>query len=231
MKSKKKIYILHGWTYSTEKWKPFIDELKNRNIRVELLKIPGLTSSLDEVWELGNYVEWLKDILDKDSGKVILLGHSNGGRIALAFSEKYPEKIKKLFLIDSAGIYHNEFSIKLKRIVFGIIERFGKKIIKSFSMKRLLYKFAREDDYVKANPIVRKTMINLLKSDIKEIFLKIKIPTIIIWGEEDKITPISDAKLMNDKIINSKLNIISGARHSPMYTHINEVVEVIVKNL
>jgi pimeloyl-ACP methyl ester carboxylesterase len=43
----------------------------------------------------------------------VLLGHSNGGRIALAFAEKYPDKVKQLVLIDSAGIYHNEFSIRL----------------------------------------------------------------------------------------------------------------------
>src|SRR3989338_4234164 len=102
----KKIIILHGWAYSTDKWRPFIEELKKSGVKSKMIKIPGLTSPLDQVWNLDDYVEWLKKNLSKEKGKVILLGHSNGGRIALAFSAKYPEKVGKLILIDSAGIFH-----------------------------------------------------------------------------------------------------------------------------
>src|SRR6185437_424542 len=104
----KKIIILHGWAYSTEKWKPFVEDLKKHEFTPIVLKIPGLTAPLENVWNIENYVEWLKKNLEKEDAKVILLGHSNGGRIALAFATQYPEKIDTLILIDSAGIYHNE---------------------------------------------------------------------------------------------------------------------------
>ncbi len=102
----KKIFILHGWTKTTDKWKPFIDYLRDDRFSIELLKIPGLTAKIDKPWALDNYVEWLKNIVDKEKNKVILIGHSNGGRISLAFAAKYPQKIEKLFLIDFAGIRH-----------------------------------------------------------------------------------------------------------------------------
>src|SRR5260221_14279777 len=88
----KKIYILHGWAYSTEKWEPFLTLLKKNNFYPVMLKIPGLTAPLNEVWDINNYVTWLEKKLENEKGKVVLLGHSNGGRIALAFSIKCPEK-------------------------------------------------------------------------------------------------------------------------------------------
>ena len=54
---------------------------------------------------LEEYVEWLRSKL-ADERDVVLIGHSNGGRIAIAFADRYPEKISKLILIDSAGIVH-----------------------------------------------------------------------------------------------------------------------------
>ena len=223
-----KILVLHGWTYSTEKWDPFMDIISSKT-DVELLKIPGLTEKLEAVWNLDNYVEWLKTKIG--DSKVILIGHSNGGRISLAFANKYPEKVSKLILIDSAGIYHNELPIRLKRLVFKIIAKLGKKIINSEKLRKILYKLSREGDYENASPTVKKTMLNLITTDMSYLLPKIKIPTLIIWGENDNTTPLKDGMLMHKLIRGSKLKIISDARHSPQFTHPKEVAKIIYKNL
>lgn len=225
-----KILILHGWTYSTDKWANLINFLKSKN-SVELLKIPGLTERLDEIWNLDNYVEWLNEKVDSQKGKVILIGHSNGGRISLAYSAKYPEKVANLILIDSAGIYHNELPIRLKRLVFKVIARFGKKITKSQTLRKALYKISREMDYENATPIVKKTMVNLITSDITYILSKIKIPTLIIWGRNDKITPLQDGHLMHKLIQNSKLEIIEDAKHSPQFSKPQIVAKIIYDHI
>lgn len=225
---KKKIYILHGWAYETEKWKSLVDLLQVKFEPV-LLKIPGLTSELTEVWNLDNYVEWLGEVLKKEE-KVILLGHSNGGRISLAFALKYPEKVEKLVLIDSAGIFHNEFSIRFKRMFFGTIAKMGRNIKDVKMLRKIFYKFVRERDYEKANPNLRKTMKNLINSDLTSVLNQVNIPTIIIWGREDKITPLKDGQFMHKAIKDSKFFTIE-ARHSPQFTHAKEVSELIYDNL
>jgi pimeloyl-ACP methyl ester carboxylesterase len=225
---KEKIYLLHGWAYSTEKWEPLVKELVKKGFDVVLLKIPGLTAPLTKVWELDDYVAWLKGVL-KDEKEVILVGHSNGGRISLAYTHKYPEKVKQLVLIDSAGIYHNELPIRLKRFLFGRAARLGKVFTKSKNLRALLYRFTREHDYENADPIVSQTMLNLIRSDLREILLKISVPTTIIWGREDKVTPLSDGELMHAAIVGSSLHIIADARHSPMFTNVHQVVEIISK--
>jgi pimeloyl-ACP methyl ester carboxylesterase len=225
-----KIFVLHGWTYQVEKWTLFIKSLEEKGFNVNLLKIPGLTEKLDSVWNIDNYVTWLNEKIS-NSEKVILIGHSNGGRISLAFALKYPQKVKQLILIDSTGIYHNELPIKLKRFVFKYIAKIGRKVTQSETLRKALYKLSRESDYEKASPIVRQTMVNLITFDISSFLNKVKVPTLIIWGRHDTITPLTDGKLMHQLISGSKLEIIKNARHSPQFTHPKEVTQIIYEYL
>lgn len=228
-----KILVLHGWTYAKEefdplkKWDPFIDQMIEKKHRPVLLRVPGLTRDLKEIWNLEKYVEWLKKEVDKEKERVVLIGHSNGGRISLAFAHKYPQKVEKMILIDSAGVYHNGLPTRIKKFVFRYVAKVGKKFSNSEKMKILLYKLAREGDYKNATPEQRQTMISLINTDLTPIMSQLKIPTLIVWGENDKVTPLSDGILMNKLIENSKLKIIKGARHSPQFTHSKEVVKEI----
>lgn len=228
---KSKIYILHGWSYSVEKWTPFARELESKGFKTNLLKIPGLIEKTDRIWSMDDYVRWLGENLKREKGKIILIGHSNGGRIALNFAIKHPEKISKLVLIDSAGIFHNEIFLRTKRILFGSLAKVGTKMANSKKLRDLLYFLAREKDYKNASGNMKKTMVNLIESDIALKIDRISVPTIIIWGQDDKITPVSDGKILSEKIVNSKLHIIDDARHSPQFTHPKEVVRIIAGQL
>lgn len=227
----KKIIILHGWTYSTEKWQIFLDILEKKGFELIMLHVPGLTSENDKVWRTEDYVNWLYEKIEKEKTKVVILGHSNGGRIALNFAIKYPEKVEKLILIDSAGIYHNELPLALKRVIFRTLAKWGKKITGSNMLKNSLYKFIGESDYNNASVNMKQTMLNLLNSDKSLKIGNIQTPTLIIWGGEDKITPLSDGRLIDKLIKNSKLKIIENARHAPQFTHPNQVAEAIANYL
>ncbi|MBI2028749.1 MAG: alpha/beta hydrolase [Candidatus Levybacteria bacterium] len=222
------VYILPGWAYSIEKWEPFVRLLKQKGVEVNLLKIPGLTEKLDKVWNVNDYVEWLRK---KTNNKIILIGHSNGGRIALNFVAKYPNLVPNLVLIDSAGIYHDDLAIRLKRLIFKSIAKTAKKITNTQKLKDFLYKIVGENDYRNATQNMKQTMLNLINSDKLLSFGNITTPTLIIWGKNDKITRLSDAKLINKLIKNSTLHIIDGARHSPQFTNPVEVVNTIVKEI
>jgi len=238
----KKVIILHGWTKNLDKWNNFLKIVGKKGINYSLPQIPGLTESSEKIWDLDDYVKWLKNIVDKEKGKIILIGHSNGGRIALAFTNQFPEKVEKLILIDSAGIYHNELPIKIKRIVFKTIAKIGAQAfgrarlldrrggIKKV-LRNLLYKLAQESDYKDLNDNLKQTMINLISTDLKSVLAEIKIPTLIIWGAQDTITPLSDGKLMHSLIKNSKLYIIKDAQHSPHFTHAEEIANIIIQQL
>ena len=237
---KKEVIILHGWTYSVNKWHPFIDLLKQKGVSAKLLKIPGLTEKINKVWTVNDYIEWLRLEIDPYSSSersesrssrqartVILIGHSNGGRIALNFSVKYPNLVSQLVLIDSAGVYHDDLVIRMKRLIFKSIAKIAKKISNSQKLKNFLYKIVGEDDYKDATQNMKQTMLNLINSDRFLKFGNITIPTLIIWGKNDKIISLSDGKLMNELIKGSKLYIVENARHSPQFTNPKEGADII----
>ena len=225
-----KVYILHGWAYSIEKWRPFLDLLEKSGIEYRMLKIPGLTAPLKSVWTLDDYVSWLK--LEATSPQpTAILGHSNGGRIAAAFAAKHPKKISHLILIDSAGIIHKDLKTLLKGTLFGTAAKIGRRVTNSNSIRNLFYKAVGEQDYNMADPILKKTMLNLISQDLEPTFSEIKIPTLVIWGRNDTVTPFSDGRMIHQLISGSKLEIIENARHAPQFSHPKETSEIIIEFL
>jgi pimeloyl-[acyl-carrier protein] methyl ester esterase len=222
---KTKIYLLHGWAYETGKWGKFLNLLNEKDFDPILLNVPGLTKPINKAWNIDDYVNWLDKELKED--KAALLGHSYGGRICLEYTLRFPKKVSHLILLDSAGVYHNELPIRLKRSLFNVLAKTGKQFTDSEILRHALYKIAREKDYDEANSNMKQTMVNMLSSDKERIIDSIETKTTIIWGENDAITPISDAHYFESHLKNSTLHIVDGARHSPHFTHVEDVVEII----
>ena len=224
---KSPVIILHGWSIDPQnqlKWKPFIEELERSGVEVHFLPLPGLSIPTENAWRLNDYVHWLQDQL-KSYKSVVLLGHSFGGQLAIRYTSILPEKVQRLVLIDASGIRPFTVKAKLKRAVFQTVAKIGKVIFPFDVGRAVLHKFAREKDYVQASPIMRETMRNVLADEILLDLPKIRVETLIIWGDQDKATPVTHAEVMSAKIPHSQLHFISGARHSPQFTHVHQAVE------
>lgn len=223
-----KLYIIHGWTYNLDKWKDVSLELKLRDIEPVLLKVPGLTEPSDEVWDIEGYIGWLDEQL-KGETRPIVAGHSNGGRIAMSYIQKYPDRIKQLILIDSAGVAHNEKRSVVKLKVLKVIAKVGKIFTFIPGVRKVFYKLIGARDYLDAPPNMRKTMQNMLKADQNLKLASIDLPVTIIWGRDDTITPLADGQTINKAVKGSKLVVIDGARHAPMATEPVKVADVIAE--
>lgn len=214
----KKIFIIHGWTYTTDAWNACIDVLRTRDLEPVMLSVPGLMSASEDVWTLEKYVEWLRREI-KDDFPVILIGHSNGGRIAIACAARYPEYVKHLVLIDAAGIVHHEFLLEAKRTMGKILAKIGRRMTTSRFVRKVFYRLIDARDYERATPAMRETMKNLIEYDATPELQKIVAPTLIIWGKHDDATPVSDAYTLHAGIRQSGVNVIPDAAHSPHATH------------
>ncbi len=230
--SKIKLILLHGWAVDKEnrqKWQPLIKRLQQEEIEAEFLPLPGLSQPLDQVWTLNDYAQWvIKQLSDQP---VSLLGHSFGGQLAIRLAAQYPEKFNCLVLIDSSGIRDHSLGKRIKRVGFASLAKLGKIFTKSDLARKLLYKVAGEKDYLQADLILRQTMANLITTDIQDDASRIQLPTLIIWGENDRVTPLWMGQRLARLIKNARFEIISQARHSPHFTHSDEVVRIIVQNL
>lgn len=223
-----KIFVIHGWTYNLDKWEAILPVLKAQGIEPVMLKVPGLTEPSKRVFTIDDYIKWLDGKIGKEK-EPIVIGHSNGGRIALAYAQKNPGKIKKLILIDSAGLAHNGKIRKAKLTTLRTTSKLAKPLKGIPGLKKVAYKTIGAQDYYNASPNMRETMQNMLKADQEIDLSKVSVQTAIIWGSDDTITPLKDGKEMHRLLKGSRLDVISGGRHAPMNSHPEEVA-LLIKN-
>lgn len=221
------VLLLHGWGANIQTMLPIFNMLKNK-CRVIAVDLPGFGES-DEPNEpinsfyYANIVKRLLDILEIK--KVILIGHSHGGRISIIMASHYQELVEKIVLIDSAGI-------KPKRKPKYFVKIFSYKIIKyiynNFIPKKArekklnnLYKKYGSVDYKNTTGVMRKTIVNVLKDNIDNLLQLIKIPTLIVWGDKDLDTPLYMANRLKKNIEDSGLIVLKNAGH---FSYIDDFV-------
>lgn len=217
-----KLYIIHGWTYTVTPWDQTIALLKKQGLMVEMLHVPGLTTSSKKVWTIEEYTAWAdRNIPDG----AVALGHSNGGRILLNLCSEKPEKLKHLILLDSAGVYEPSNKRDVARSLskrLGFLKRIP-------GLTRIWHKLTGASDYARAPENMKKTLANMLDSDKTLNLAKVTTPTSILWGAADTITPPHQAEIIHQSIKDSTLEIHPGWTHAPYISHPAELAKAILQ--
>lgn len=211
------IVILHGWGVESERYKSLKQLFEKKAFKVYLPELP-----MDREYTIFDYEKILLNFIKNNNiKKPILLGHSFGGRISLVAVSKNPDKFTSLILTGVPG-YNPVPSIK--KHFFYVLAKMGKLLFilppLSFLDKlarKLLYFFSGSFDYYKTHGAVKQTFINIIKTNLDPFIKNINIPTLLLWGENDHITPVWIAKKMNKNIKSSKLVIIPKEDHSVVY--------------
>lgn len=219
------LYIIHGWTYSIEKWAATVQELRNANINIVQLRVPGLTTNTSHAWTIDQYVKWLDDEL-KGIEKPIVLGHSNGGRIALHYALMYPKKLHHLILLDSAGIEISPKRLSRKRRIISSLARLFRPLKHIPLVSKVAYRLIGSD-YGAAPAHMKETLVNMFASDKDFDPSLVTTPTSILWGEGDHTTPVAMANVLHKKIHDSTLKIMPQWHHAPYVTHASELAKEI----
>ena len=228
---KLEVVILHGWAISGQnkaKWQPFMDLLANMGISSTFLSIPGMDSELTKPWSLSDYVTWLDQELSQKKS-CILIGHSFGGQLAVRYSALHPQKIAKLVLIASAGIRDHSFKAALKRNVFFVLAKVGKRLSTQPAMRTFLYKIAREHDYEQASPVMKKTMQLITADEIRDDISNITCPVQLVWGVLDASTPYANVEVFLAALPTAEVCTINSARHAPQFTHPEQTADCVAE--
>ena len=220
----KTLYIIHGWAYSVDPWQKTLEELEKAGVKVNMLHVPGLTSPSKKVWTIEDYANWADENIPDGS---IALGHSNGGRILLNLCSKNPKKLKKLILLDAAGVYEPS----KKRDILRVISKIGAPLKNIKLVSKVYHKLTGTTDYGKAPENMKKTLSNMLESDKNLVLAKVTTPTSILWGEDDNVTPPRHAHILKRKLVDSTLSIHSGWNHAPYISDPSGLAKAILKEL
>ena len=213
------VLLLHGWGSSCDVYRGVINTLKGR-CRLVAPDFPGCGHSgiMSEPWTLQDYCDFvLKFIGAVGLDNPVIMGHSHGGRVALYMAATGMVSPPKLVLLDAAGLIPKKsLKQKVRAKSFKIIKRvLTLPVINRFSAG-LLDK-ARNHygsaDYNAAPEVLRKTLVSLVNTDIRDLLPNIKCPSLLIWGENDTATPLEDAKIIEKLIPDAGLCVIKGTGH------------------
>lgn len=218
---KPSILFLHGWGQNTLMMRPIAEPFAS-DFDIVLIDLPGYGESSEpkSIWSVYDYMECIHTLcLELKIENPILVGHSFGGKISLAYASKY--SVSKLILFGSPfrkGIEKLSLKTKLlktaKKIpVLNHFEEFAKRHIGS-------------TDYRNASPVMRQILVSTVNLDITEDVKKITCPTLIVWGSEDEAVPLDDAYILENLIPDAAVIVYEGCTHYAYLENLNQTIRV-----
>ena len=213
------IILLHGLMGAVSNFESTLKTLPKHGYRVILPMLPLYTMPIlkTNVNELAQFIH--KFTSDLNIKQFSILGNSLGGHIGLILSLKYPEKIKKLILSGSSGLYENTLGGKFpKRGSYSYIKEKTEEVF--FDPKKATKELVDEvfDIVNKREKVIRVLMMakSAIRHNMKEDLPSIKQKTCIIWGKNDKVTPPEVGMEFHNDIPESELFWIDKCGHAPM---------------
>lgn len=213
------VLFLHGWGSSILPFTRLINTLKV-NHRVVAVDFPGCGESdtMDTPWDIDDYCDFVVKFIDElKIDNPVLIGHSHGGRVIMKLVGSGLLSPPKIVFLDAAGLIPKKsLKQKIRAKSFKIIKKvLTLPVIKNFSASLLdkARKHYGSADYNAAPPVLRQTLVNVVNVDLRHLLPNIKCPTLLIWGENDTATPLTDAKIIESLIKDSGLCVIKGGGH------------------
>lgn len=215
------VVLLHGWGSNIKLFDNLLN-LVSQKYPVAALDMPGfgLSQEPPEPWDVGNYTDFVIKFIEKFGyKKVVLLGHSFGGRVIIKMLTQRETSfdVLKIIMVDAAGIKPKKtFKQKARQRLYKIGKRFySTSLMKKISpngLDKWRKKFGSAD-YNDASEVMKATLVKTVNEDLTDYISKINCDALLIWGENDTATPLSDGQLMEKLIKNSGLVTLKNAGH------------------
>lgn len=221
------LILLHGLGNNSQSWKNQIHGLKDQ-FRVIAWDAPGYGDSSDPDGELRHFSEFalvLKEMVDRlELEQIYLLGHSMGSAIATEFYYRFPERVKALILASSTrggSVLDPEENEKRLAARLKAIDTLTPQELAKQRTKHLLAPNPDPAVLQEAERIMsqvrpkgyRSVSYSLYNADVDSKYSVIAAPTLLICGELDTVTPVSESKAIQSKIKQAKLEIIADSGH------------------
>ncbi len=226
------IILLHGLMGSLSNFKSCIEKLPKEGFRIIMPLLP-----IYELPLLKTSAGGLSDFLNKfvkelNLNNFFLLGNSLGGHVGLIYTLNFQKKIRGLILTGSSGLYENALGGSFpKRGDYNFIKHKTEEV---FYDPKCADKSLVDEVFETVNN--RKKLIKILamaksaiRHNMKKELPKITIPTCIIWGENDSVTPPKVAEEFHSLISSSKLFWIKKCGHAAMMEHPNIFNKILMK--
>jgi pimeloyl-ACP methyl ester carboxylesterase len=210
------VLVLHGWGANIEAVHPIVAGLGAVG-RVYALDLPGFgeTQPPPKPWGVEDYQAFVASFMDALAiERPVIVGHSNGGRIAIRMACTEPTRASKLVLVDSAGIRPKRTFRWYRRVGMAKLGKYAARFLGAPGerLRTLLVGRVASADYLAAGAM-QPTLVRLVNADLRPYMPGIEVPTLLVWGADDADTPLSDGREMERLIPDSGLVVLEDAGH------------------
>jgi len=223
----KLVLLLHGWGDSS-KGLADLQIALGKTYQVLALDLPGFGGSQPpkKAWNLDDYADFLAAVLKKLELKqpYAIVGHSNGGAVAIRAVGQDKLRPQKLVLLAASGIRHKHGA---RKAVLRAVAKTGKLATARLpgrfrqALRQSLYTAAGSDLLVV--PGMEGTFKRTVAQDVQADAASIDEPTLLIFGEQDKAVPPADGERYHQLLVNSQLEVLQGVGH---FVHLEQPTQV-----
>ena len=227
------LMLLHGLFGALSNFSDLIEHFKHTHkVIVPILPLYDLDLLHTTVKGLAKHVQQFID--HKGYDQIHLLGNSLGGHVGLVYILSHPEKIKTLTLTGSSGLFENAMGDSYPKR--GDYEYIRAKTAETFYDPAVATKELVDEVFEITNSRIKVIKIialakSAIRNNLGEELGQIKMPTLLIWGKNDKVTPPFVAEDFHKLIPNSELAFIDQCGHAPMMEVPNAFNEILEKFL
>ena len=233
------LILLHGLFGNLSNWQSVTDHF-SKDHDIHVLELPLFDNPKGDI--LTYFVEWLNDyVARKNLENIILVGNSLGGHVATLYAHRFPERVRALVLTGSSGLYEKQtFGNFPRRQSYAYIQD---KVAATFYDPATATKeivddvFETVSDNARCIQIIRTARVTQ-RNYVTDILPAIQMPALLIWGNDDTITPMHVAAEFKQLLPDATLAVIDKCGHAPMMeqpTAFNRILEafldIVVTNI
>ncbi len=221
--------LLHGLFGALSNWEGVVNRF-SKNYRVIIPMLPIYEMPIREAG-LEGLRKFLEDfVAAKNIEKMVLMGNSLGGHIGLLYTLKNAEKVTKLILTGSSGLFEDSMGGSYPKR--GNYEYIRERVSYTFYDPNVATKELIDEVFDITNSIPKCLRIVAIaksaqRNNMASEIPNITIPTLLVWGLNDTITPPMVAHEFNRLIPNSTLKFIDQCSHAPMMEHPEKFNELV----
>jgi pimeloyl-ACP methyl ester carboxylesterase len=210
------VLVLHGWGAKIEAVDPIIRGLQGQTA-VYAVDLPGHgeTDPPPEPWGVTEFSDWTRALMDQlGLERPSIVGHSHGGRIAIHLAAHHPDRVDKLLLVDAAGIRPKRGLTYYRKVALAKTAKHAARFLgpPGKALQKRVFARTASSDYANAGAL-RPTFVKLVNSDLTPLLPQIRASTLLIWGDQDTATPLTDGETMEKLIPDAGLVVLKGAGH------------------
>lgn len=225
------LLLLHGWGSSIDDMRPLADALSD-TYQIHLVDLPGHGASPPppEPWGVPRHAQLVHDYIVTQIGtSTTVIGHSNGGRIALYMgsSPEHADRIDRLVLISPSGVEPNRSWLyavrsaisKTLKAPIRVLPSFLRSPVEDWLRHSVVWRALGSSEYNAETGVMRETFVKTVNHHLDGEIEDIQVPTLLFWGTDDEAVSRRQVDIIENAIQDCGLVALEGAGH---FSHLEQ---------